>query len=177
MFVPRRGAPPAVRLMGFMRFAWRALSNAPVVQACAQAEAGYGNGRRQERIASSGQTGTPLWRFRCTCGWIDPKVRWTEGNAINAGNAHVRSARTVVWRADVNAAVATALVKRASDAISAATTAMQREPNSSRAKREIDKAITACGKVRVAIARGQIVGDDARRVQEGLVAFGKAVET
>lgn len=117
------------------------------------------------------------WRFRCTCGWIDPKVRWTERNAINVGNAHVRSARTDHWRAGVKSAVAVAVVTRASAAIGAATTAMQHEPNTPRAKREISKAVTACNKVSAAIARGQIVGEDALRVQEGLKVFGTAVET
>ena len=162
--------------MGFMRWAWRHSATRQMLKPPPKPKRAMAtvSGETHRLVWADRNAG---WRFRCTCGWIDPKVRWAERNAINAGNAHVRSARTVVWRADVNAAVATALVKRASDAISAATTAMQREPNSSRAKREIDKAITACGKVRVAIARGQIVGDDARRVQEGLVAFGKAVET
>lgn len=32
------------------------------------------------------------WRYRCSCGWLDPKVRWTENNAIREGNRHVRAA-------------------------------------------------------------------------------------
>jgi hypothetical protein len=27
----------------------------------------------------------------CSCGWIDPKIRWTERNAINEGNRHIRA--------------------------------------------------------------------------------------
>lgn len=43
------------------------------------------------------------FRFRCSCGWVDPKLRWTENNAIQAGNSHVRSAR---WNASRSASAA-----------------------------------------------------------------------
>jgi hypothetical protein len=33
------------------------------------------------------------WRFRCSCGWIDSNVRWTERSAIYEGNRHIRAAR------------------------------------------------------------------------------------
>lgn len=33
------------------------------------------------------------WRLRCSCGWIDPKLRWTEGNALREGNGHALAAR------------------------------------------------------------------------------------
>ena len=33
------------------------------------------------------------WRYRCTCGWIDPEMRWTESHALYEGNRHVRSPR------------------------------------------------------------------------------------
>ena len=38
------------------------------------------------------------WRFRCTCGWIDPSVRWTEKSALYEGNRHVRLARRTSTR-------------------------------------------------------------------------------
>lgn len=33
------------------------------------------------------------WRMRCSCGWIDARVRWSERKAIAAGNQHVQAAR------------------------------------------------------------------------------------
>lgn len=33
------------------------------------------------------------WRLRCSCGWIDPKLRWTETNAVRQGNSHALAAR------------------------------------------------------------------------------------
>lgn len=33
------------------------------------------------------------WRMKCSCGWIDPKLRLGQRKAKNVGNAHVRSSR------------------------------------------------------------------------------------
>jgi hypothetical protein len=33
------------------------------------------------------------WRLRCSCGWIDTKLRWTENNAVGEGNRHALAAR------------------------------------------------------------------------------------
>jgi hypothetical protein len=33
------------------------------------------------------------WRMRCSCGWLDPKVRWTESGAIAEGNRHAVAER------------------------------------------------------------------------------------
>lgn len=80
--------------MGFMRWAWKHSATRQLVTKTPkpkQAMATVGGVTHRLRWADRNAG----WRFRCSCGWIDPKVRWTERNAINAGNAHIRSVR---WR-------------------------------------------------------------------------------
>jgi len=36
------------------------------------------------------------YRLRCSCGWKDPKARWTESNALLEGKKHFR---VVKWNA------------------------------------------------------------------------------
>lgn len=33
------------------------------------------------------------YRMGCSCGWVDPSLRWTQNNAVLEGNRHVRSAQ------------------------------------------------------------------------------------
>ena len=33
------------------------------------------------------------YRMGCSCGWFDPLTRWTQDNAVNEGNRHVRLAQ------------------------------------------------------------------------------------
>jgi len=39
------------------------------------------------------------WRQKCSCGWIDSKIHWTERNALLEGNRHVLGARRSAARA------------------------------------------------------------------------------
>jgi len=94
LFIPRRGTAPAVRLMGFMRWAWKHSATRQMLKPAPKPKRAMATvGGTTHRLVWSDRNAG--WRFRCTCGWIDPKVRWTERNAINAGNGHIRSVR---WR-------------------------------------------------------------------------------
>jgi hypothetical protein len=46
------------------------------------------------------------WRMRCSCGWIDPKVRFRERGAILGGNAHITSTRLEAARLAVESTAA-----------------------------------------------------------------------
>ena len=77
--------------VGFLGWAWkhsatRQLIKGPPKPKPARATVGAVNHRLIWANRNAG------WRYRCTCGWIDPNVRWTERNAIGAGNAHIRQA-------------------------------------------------------------------------------------
>lgn len=79
--------------MGFGRFLWKHSTVRKLVTPSprpkrAQATVG---GVTHKLIWADRNSG---WRYRCTCGWIDPKLRWTEKNAIFEGNRHVRGARS-----------------------------------------------------------------------------------
>lgn len=92
MLVPRRGTAPAIRLMGFMRWAWKHSATRQIVKRPPkpkQAMTTVGGITHRLRWADRNAG----WRFRCSCGWIDPKMRLTERNAITAGNRHVIAAR------------------------------------------------------------------------------------
>lgn len=77
--------------MGFLRWAWKhsatrqLLKPAPKPKPALATVAGV-----THRLTWANRNAG--WRYKCSCGWIDPKVRWTESNAIRAGNRHVRQA-------------------------------------------------------------------------------------
>jgi hypothetical protein len=80
--------------MGFMRWAWKHSATRQMLKPAPKPKRAMATvGGKTHRLVWADRNAG--WRFRCTCGWIDPKVRWTERNAINAGNGHIRSVRSV----------------------------------------------------------------------------------
>jgi Domain of unknown function (DUF5679) len=80
--------------MGFWRWAWKH-------SATRQLLVGPPKRKRKPVLTTAGGVTHRLtwadrnagWRMRCSCGWLDPKLRWTENNAVWEGNRHALAAR------------------------------------------------------------------------------------
>jgi hypothetical protein len=76
------------RAMGFLGWYWRHSSFRPVKQPRPKAAMSTIAGVTHRLRWVDRNAG---WRMACSCGWVDHSRRWTQDNAVRAGNQHIRS--------------------------------------------------------------------------------------
>src|ERR1022692_2188940 len=74
--------------MGFVGWYWKHSSFRPVKQPRPKAAMSTIGGVTHRLRWVDRNAG---WRMACSCGWDDQSRRWTQDNAVRAGNQHVRS--------------------------------------------------------------------------------------
>jgi hypothetical protein len=159
--------------MGFLGWAWkhsatRQLMKGPPKRKPAMTTVG---GLTHRLIWADRNAG---WRYRCSCGWIDAKIRWTENNATYEGNRHVRAARSGGdQRAAINAAAkaGVASIKAATAAMKVANDAMQSNSRLPSTDQKIAEALAAWDRVYTAIGNGEIFGETVSKCWLTIEAF------
>src|SRR2546428_5667119 len=73
--------------MGLLRWYWRNSSFRPRKQPRPKAALATVGGATHRLSWVDRNSG---WRMRCSCGWVDASLRWTQDNAIRAGNRHIQ---------------------------------------------------------------------------------------
>lgn len=145
--------------MGWERWAWRhsavgQLLKSPPMPKRVQT---YAGGRTHRLLWADRNA---QWRMRCSCGWIDPRLHWTQRGAITSGNGHAISVRDDTLGGDPTLEAA---LNQATAAIQRSTSAINRgDPQA--ALEALADARVAYSTVTAAISDGRIRGREAAQL-------------